>query len=936
MDDRPAASQPMTRSKTKKTLLGKDYLEEPDFRNGLLPTKKDIIQNMMYLTRPARPGKRQVSKEEASGILAEVLLEHWLFCNLYTVTTKRIKLHILNLYAEFMYLNKMLGQRTGDSYKIKAKAFNDNCDKLFDVFCDDSDTRRKLEENFGVKMKAEEWQFLEDQRGPRKMFCEDFVDKKWEKTMLRRRRDIDALESLRQSSAPEVDQSEAAAMEIGSSESETGESDVSQELYYIEGRNTNDSNDSDDLEKDSKRRCLSMTKTSGFKEIHKHIRTSDRNVRPEFYETVDKLKSAYHMTEPQAEAAVVEVGNKMFGRDFKYHKEHAKIDLDTLPAPSCVRLAAKSIEAQALDRIVNEIMSAKEKGKVITYSDDGSKKQGVGSFMVQGVTIDGKYRALPTLPISTESKNNLADLQVAVINIMEAASGIPAKDIYERIDFVITDQTAHNFGVEEKVTEKLDADSTPEHLFCNVHPSLMFNRVLTKHWTSIEVTIGRDKIFSNFLVNSNNTSDGVIVQGLDCLTRLINHDFDHKPWNKAAEFDMHIAPKKNKSFSLKDERFDRLTLCCAVGVHHYDDANEFLQKYEHVTNQLACIVRNFLDIEILKVMFCVGALVGLHLVGPFLSLTTSKATTYSTLIPAFKQLHVDLQTTNPALLLDISTPAFKFISRERFLSTRYDNDICASLSDTIEKYRPHIIGVLGPLLPALAKGFENQKGKLFGFGEEGRGDSPHQLESMDQEKLEQAPIHNLDAERSVGFVNYELSRRGSGQLEAASSAQVKAKSYDLLESQPSGSFKDYSPRIRSKIKELKLDWVESQQILKEKGMSEKELSNIAVDRRRMKDLQKLKAMGGPFTSATEVDRYVADGNAEEKVERLYLEVRYARDTSLTIPKASDIFRLMKDHKKLPAMTYVKNLKVFLDNVTTKSAVTLDDLTNAVSKMATTD
>ena len=47
-----------------------------------------------------------------------------------------------------------------------------------------------------------------------------------------------------------------------------------------------------------------------------------------------------------------------------------------------------------------------------------------------------------------------------------------------------------------------------------------------------------------------------------------------------------------------------------------------------------------------------------------------------------------------------------------------------------------------------------------------------QLEQMDQEKLMQAPIHNLAAERSVGFVNYELSRRGSSQLAAASAAQV--------------------------------------------------------------------------------------------------------------------------------------------------------------------
>lgn len=62
---------------------------------------------------------------------------------------------------------------------------------------------------------------------------------------------------------------------------------------------------------------------------------------------------------------------------------------------------------------------------------------------------------------------------------------------------------------------------------------------------------------------------------------------------------------------------------------------------------------------------------------------------------------------------------------------------------------------------------------------------------MDAAKLEQAPIHNLFAERSVGFVNYELKRRGATQLAGASSTQVKAKVVDLIEKRESGAFKLY-------------------------------------------------------------------------------------------------------------------------------------------------
>jgi len=60
---------------------------------------------------------------------------------------------------------------------------------------------------------------------------------------------------------------------------------------------------------------------------------------------------------------------------------------------------------------------------------------------------------LPTFPIASESRQNLADLKLAVLKMMETASGVSSKEIYEKLDFVITDQTAHNKGVEELISE---------------------------------------------------------------------------------------------------------------------------------------------------------------------------------------------------------------------------------------------------------------------------------------------------------------------------------------------------------------------------------------------------------------------------------------------------------------------------------------------------
>ena len=150
------------------------------------------------------------------------------------------------------------------------------------------------------------------------------------------------------------------------------------------------------------------------------------------------------------------------------------------------------------------------------------------------------------------------------MQILSAASGVNAKVLFERIVFVISDQTAHNIDVELLVAKEFGTEKVPNQLFCNVHPCLMFNWVIVKHWSQVEHAIGRDKIYANFLVNATTTVSSVTEQALDCITRLINHDLDHKPWNKSQEFDMHIAPKKNLFVSLKDERFNRLPLTCAV------------------------------------------------------------------------------------------------------------------------------------------------------------------------------------------------------------------------------------------------------------------------------------------------------------------------------------------------------------------------------------
>ena len=65
----------------------------------------------------------------------------------------------------------------------------------------------------------------------------------------------------------------------------------------------------------------------------------------------------------------------------------------------------KCIEAMALCEIVKEVVSSDDGQSTVMYANDGSKKTRADlTFTVQGIIINGKYRAKPTMSIASESK----------------------------------------------------------------------------------------------------------------------------------------------------------------------------------------------------------------------------------------------------------------------------------------------------------------------------------------------------------------------------------------------------------------------------------------------------------------------------------------------------------------------------------------------------
>ena len=76
----------------------------------------------------------------------------------------------------------------------------------------------------------------------------------------------------------------------------------------------------------------------------------------------------------------------------------------------------------------------------------------------KGVTINGKFRAFSTLPIASESRENLANLKLAILNILATCGGVDSKELFEKKNkkFRMMDSTADNFGVDEHVSGQGD------------------------------------------------------------------------------------------------------------------------------------------------------------------------------------------------------------------------------------------------------------------------------------------------------------------------------------------------------------------------------------------------------------------------------------------------------------------------------------------------
>ena len=204
----------------------------------------------------------------------------------------------------------------------------------------------------------------------------------------------------------------------------------------------------------------------------------------------------------EASIAVVEVGNGMFGRNWKVNSDdHDAISKDTLPTRKNIKEKLNLIEAETLAFVVDEVRSGAEEGRMITAAIDITTKKRAGQFTTQGIHIGQNVTfPLPLMNISGETTEDIA-MQVDLgFEILAAVKKEPVEDIYRLVDTHMTDSTSYNKGFADILADLHNLAEPAGQLFCGSHTTLGFSSAMNKVVKMLETDMKVETILSKFMV----------------------------------------------------------------------------------------------------------------------------------------------------------------------------------------------------------------------------------------------------------------------------------------------------------------------------------------------------------------------------------------------------------------------------------------------------
>ena len=147
----------------------------------------------------------------------------------------------------------------------------------------------------------------------------------------------------------------------------------------------------------------------------------------------------------------------------------ADIDKKTLPHRTTVLQNLNLGEVKRLDMIVQKIESLKkDQETMLTMAQDSTTRKQVGTYSTSGIHLGKNIVVpLPTLGVTSETSKNVAETHATHLEILAAAGGTSASEVYKSIDCHMTDSVSHNKHIAADLAEMFDRDHPAGQVFCN-------------------------------------------------------------------------------------------------------------------------------------------------------------------------------------------------------------------------------------------------------------------------------------------------------------------------------------------------------------------------------------------------------------------------------------------------------------------------------------
>ena len=157
------------------------------------------------------------------------------------------------------------------------------------------------------------------------------------------------------------------------------------------------------------------------------------------------------------------------------------------------------------------------------------------------------------------------------------------------------------------------------------------------------------------------------------------------------------------NFAYKDQRFGCLSRAAAVLLYIKNYLSQWLEKNPHITNRLACIVRDFLGVECRDVAFAVFATYGVQLIEPFFVRTIDKKANHSSLKVFYKSLHDRMADPVTDDFFKFISPWFDCVSEDLFAGVieSYNKDVVKAVQSVSEMYMEQCVTLANLMMPEL-------------------------------------------------------------------------------------------------------------------------------------------------------------------------------------------------------------------------------------------